>query len=380
MASILVIEDNEAVREEIAACLRFEGHDVREAATGRAGLALVAEQVPDVIVSDLMMPELDGHGTLAALRANPETATVPFVFLTARAEKTEVRRGMEEGADDYLTKPFSLDELRGAVRAALSKRVRAADHTDRQLSALREQMSQNLPHELRTPLACIMGYAEMLADGADAIPPADVATMARQILDAGLRINRIAENALLYMQLELLHRGRGERTSLSTARPAAWDALVRRIASHQALVLGREHDLELRLDAAPVFIEESYLERLTAELIDNAFKFSPAGSRVVVSTTASAAGVELRVTDAGGGIRSEQIGALTERIDFKRFTQTQEGVGLGLPIAQRIASLWGGSLRIDSHFGVGTTVAVILPATPASVGAVAPAGDPGTKP
>jgi len=124
MTKILVVEDNEDVREEIVDILRFEGYDVRDAENGRLGVELVKSWGPDLIVCDLMMPELDGYQTLEAVRAHPAAAITPFLCLTARGERRDMRKAMELGADDYLTKPFTAGELLAALRAALSKRTR----------------------------------------------------------------------------------------------------------------------------------------------------------------------------------------------------------------------------------------------------------------
>src|SRR4029077_10011243 len=99
MTKILVIEDNEGVREEIVEILRFEGYDVRDAENGRLGLQLVKQWPPDLVICDLMMPELDGYATLEAMRADPASAATPFLCLTARCERRDMRRAMELGAD-----------------------------------------------------------------------------------------------------------------------------------------------------------------------------------------------------------------------------------------------------------------------------------------
>lgn len=121
MTTILVIEDMDALREEIAEILSFEGFAVLTAANGRIGVELAEKHHPDLVVCDIAMPELDGYGTLSALRANPQTATTPFIFLTAKVSKADMRQGMDLGADDYLTKPFTAQELLAAIDARLKK-------------------------------------------------------------------------------------------------------------------------------------------------------------------------------------------------------------------------------------------------------------------
>jgi CRP-like cAMP-binding protein len=119
---ILIIEDNNDIRESTAEILELAGYEVKEANNGKAGIELVHQFKPDLILCDIMMPELDGYGVLYMLNKNPETAATPFIFLTAKAERIDLRKGMEMGADDYLTKPFDDIELLNAIESRLSKK------------------------------------------------------------------------------------------------------------------------------------------------------------------------------------------------------------------------------------------------------------------
>jgi len=121
MKTILLIEDNNEMRENIAEILELAGYKVLTSPNGKAGLDLANKQHPDLIICDIMMPELDGFGVLHILSKNPDTITIPFIFLTAKAEKTDFRKGMNLGADDYITKPFNDVELLDAVEMRLKK-------------------------------------------------------------------------------------------------------------------------------------------------------------------------------------------------------------------------------------------------------------------
>ncbi|MHC5676858.1 EAL domain-containing response regulator [Nostoc sp.] len=121
MLKILIIEDEEAVRENLLDMLEAEDFETLAAANGKIGLHLAISEVPDLIVCDLMMPELDGHGVLRALRQEPSTATIPFIFLTAKSAKCDFRQAMDMGADDYITKPFTRAELLSAIMNRLEK-------------------------------------------------------------------------------------------------------------------------------------------------------------------------------------------------------------------------------------------------------------------
>ncbi len=119
--TVLIIEDNNDIRETIVEILQFAGYIVYEAQNGKTGVDLATKHVPDIILCDIMMPELDGYGVLYMLSKNPETANISFIFLTAKAERPDFRKGMELGADDYLTKPFDDMELLNAIDARFRK-------------------------------------------------------------------------------------------------------------------------------------------------------------------------------------------------------------------------------------------------------------------
>jgi CheY-like chemotaxis protein len=119
MRSILVIEDEPQMLRNMLTILELEGYDARGAENGAKGLAAVRAQPPGLIFCDIMMPEVDGYGVLQALRADPSTASIPFLFLTARGEKADVQAGLALGAEGYLTKPVVLNDLLSAVRQHL---------------------------------------------------------------------------------------------------------------------------------------------------------------------------------------------------------------------------------------------------------------------
>lgn len=121
MKKILLIEDNRDMRENTAEILQLANYEVLSAANGKEGVELAQQQKPDLIVCDIMMPVLDGYGVLHMLSKNDETAAIPFVFLTAKAERSDLRKGMEMGADDYLTKPFDDIELLNAIESRIRK-------------------------------------------------------------------------------------------------------------------------------------------------------------------------------------------------------------------------------------------------------------------
>ncbi len=154
MKTVLLIEDNEDIRENMSEILEMSGYKVFTAPNGKDGVALAVEHKPDVIVCDIMMPVLDGYGVIHMLQKNESTRDIPFIFLTAKAERAEIRKGMELGADDYITKPFTGTELLSAIETRLLK----ADLVNRKIAAGLEGYND---------LVITVGGAEALKNFAD---------------------------------------------------------------------------------------------------------------------------------------------------------------------------------------------------------------------
>jgi diguanylate cyclase (GGDEF)-like protein len=152
MTTILVIEDVEALREEIMETLSYEGFDALGAENGLVGVQMSKTYVPDLIICDIAMPELDGYGTLVALRQEPKTSMIPFIFLTAMTEKVDMRQAMQLGADDYLTKPFTSGELLGAIASRLQKYNLVKDHYHDEIKVVGERFEYLSHHDGLTKL------------------------------------------------------------------------------------------------------------------------------------------------------------------------------------------------------------------------------------
>ena len=136
--TILIIEDNTDIRESTAEILELAGYHTITAENGKLGVELAQKQLPALIICDIMMPELDGYGVLYLLSKQPETAVIPFIFLTAKTERIDMRKGMEMGADDYLTKPFDDMELLNAIEGRLAKQQKHQEFYSQGLSKLED--------------------------------------------------------------------------------------------------------------------------------------------------------------------------------------------------------------------------------------------------
>ena len=361
MKRILVIDDEPLLRETVRLALVGKGFDVIEAENGTLGIEKARQQLPDLILCDVNMEKLDGYLTLSALRNEPTTSAIPFILMTGMADNAGMRHGMELGADDYLPKPFKIEELYAAVEARLNKAEALRREAEKKLSDLRANISMMLPHELRTPLNGILAFGEMLAADAATLPAKEVAEMGQVIRDSGKRLERLIENFLIYAQIELLGADTLKVNALRQQQTRAPAKLIQEHAVGQARVADRANDLVLDLADHPVRISEDYLARIVDELVQNAFRFSDPGKRVSVTLSGLPNGVVLSVTDQGRGFSTEHITKVGAYMQFERQIQEQQGLGLGLVIARRLAELHGGTLSIQSERGTRTTVAVELP-------------------
>jgi CRP-like cAMP-binding protein/CheY-like chemotaxis protein len=140
---VLIIEDNNDIRDNVVEILGLANYEVFEAQNGKVGVDLAIKNLPDIILCDIMMPELDGYGVLYMLNKNPETATIPFIFLTAKAERLDLRKGMEMGADDYLTKPFDDMDLLNAIETRLKKKEQQQNYYSNSLDRLSTLIAKN---------------------------------------------------------------------------------------------------------------------------------------------------------------------------------------------------------------------------------------------
>jgi signal transduction histidine kinase len=363
MSKILVIDDESWLREMIRLALAQHGFDVVEAGDTAEGIAAARGEMPDLILCDVNMDKAGaGYALLSKLREDPATAAIPFILMTGLADAAGMRQGMALGADDYLPKPFKIDELYAAVDARLRKVKTVREEAERKLSHLRNQISFVLPHEMRTPLNGIISNAELLATSEEMpLPTSEIAIMGREISQSGQRLERLIENFLAYAQIQLLA---SDEQGVSELRDARFDCpgeLARRTASDIGSRMERTADLTVEAADAPVAIAEEYFKKIVTELVQNAFKFSDPGSPVRVQFTTNGGDAEFSVRDAGRGFSTEQINRIGAYVQFERKMQDVEGLGLGLTIAKKLVELHGGSLAVESGQGNGSKVTVRIP-------------------
>ncbi len=353
---ILIIEDDHTLRTEISAILTLENFEVKDAPNGEIGLKMLDDFQPDLILCDIMMPVMDGTEVLEKLRNSESNLLTQFVYITALAEKENIRMGMENGADDYLVKPFTREELLRSVNTRLGKASYMDQKVESELNDLREKILSSVPHEMRTPLHAIIGFSQIINEEANRMKLSRIGDLASYIHDSGQQLLKLTNRYNKYVEA----RASVRNEAVPEINPSSIH-FIYEIAKGIAAGFDRGNDLHISLEQAVLQISEEKLKTVISELVENAFKFSISGSPINILGEITGQVYEITITDAGRGmdhLSLKKIGAFQQ---FERKRYEQQGSGLGLITAHLIIELASGHLEIDSTSGEGTVVNIKLP-------------------
>jgi two-component system sensor histidine kinase/response regulator len=410
---ILVVDDSATQAERLRLLLTREGYQVEKAPTGKEGLRKAVAVPPDLIVSDVTMPEMDGFEFCRAMKASPATRGVPFILLTARSSPADIITGLECGADNFIPKPYQdtyllerirrvFEQLEHRKRDRLDMEVvltvggrKITVTADRQqiielLFATFEEVSRQhdeltranrelhlaraeadranrakteflhrVSHQLRTPLNAILGFTQLLHT---MDLPADDQHFVRLIVSAGQH--------LLELIRDLLDLGRVEEGQLAlTLEPVPTrDVLQETAELIQPLAADRGITVQVEL-ATPspyVLADRQRLKQVLINLTSNAIKYNQKAGHVTLDCRNGRPGrARLEVTDTGPGILPEHLGRLFapyDRVGAEK-THDVEGAGLGLALSKGLVTAMGGDIGVHSQVGTGSTFWVELPLT-----------------
>jgi len=375
---VVLADDNGDMRAYVQRLLEEDGYRVTAVADGAAALRALEERRPDLLLADVMMPELDGFELLEAVRTNPALADIPVVLVSARAGRESKIAGLESGADDYLVKPFAGAELRARVAAAIRiarlRRTVAARERTLRLDAeravrLKDEFLATLSHELRTPLNAIAGWTHLLRQ-----MPGDVEKVRQgiEVIDRNTRLQAQLISDLLDMNRIMTGKMRLEREAVEL--PAILLAAAESLAPAAE---ARGVHVETAFDgfAGTVLGDAARIQQIVWNLLSNAIKFTPGGGHVRLALARAGERAVIVVSDTGQGIRPEHLPRI-----FQRFWQADSGttrhyggLGIGLALVRQLTELHGGHVRAASDGeGRGATFHVELPLAPAGSAGDAP--------
>jgi signal transduction histidine kinase len=363
---ILVVEDNPDMRQYLGHVLSRD-YEVDTVADGAAALKSAVASPPDLVLSDVLMPGMDGLALVRALRSDPRTQSLPAILLTARAGEDAALEGLGSGADDYIVKPFSSRELRARIRThlELARMRRAAAE-----SAMKDTFIGIASHELRTPLMTMKLQLELLAREAKesvTSPGGRLEVLRRSIVRMEGLVDELLTVSALKSGTLALQR---EREDLV--------AICRSAAEEQMLIAQRRVSLELPTQPTFALVDAHRVRQVVSNLLSNALKYSPPDRPVALLLRRTEADAIIAVRDEGPGIPADALPHLFDRfyrvpgIEVRSGSRT--GLGLGLFLSAAIVSRHGGHIDVDTQPGRGSTFSVRLPlSAPAPT---TPAGPP----
>ncbi len=377
-ARVLLVDDNADMRDYLRRLLS-QHWQVETAANGAIALDLIQQKLPDLVLTDVMMPEVDGFQLLNALRADAQTKSIPIILLSARAGEEATIEGLEAGADDYLIKPFSARELITRVNTNLQM---ARLRQERSANRLKDEFLATVTHELNAPLAAILAWARLLQT-----KPFDRTMMLRALET----IERNASNQAKLIEdlLDISSILSGKRdlnpqpvdlVSIvdevlnSWYRKAEEKAIALKYAIEESRTDARKRassrvKLNTRYSNFIVNGERKRLRQIFANILSNAIKFTPEGGRIAIQLSverheAAPKYARIQIKDTGCGISADFLPYVFDcfRQEEVPSRHTPGGVGIGLAIARHLVELHGGRIEAASDGeGRGATFTVRLP-------------------
>jgi signal transduction histidine kinase len=364
---VLVVDDISKNLQVVGSMLRNAGYHVMPATSGAQALERAQAQLPDLILLDLMMPEMDGLEVCRRLKADPTTRAIPVIFLTASNEMEHLVNGFSAGAVDYVTKPFNAPELLARVRTHLE--LQYARALLRDMNEEKNEFMGMAAHDLRNPLSAVQGFSEIIMEELQVLrqgPAPDPEASYREIEQCGQRIG-LATARMMEMVQNLLDANRIERGEMKlNLEPTDLGVLVSSVLEHQRpRASAKQQAVHFEPVATPVqvLVDRLVMVQVVENLVSNAIKYSPLAKSIWVRLSQANTALRLEVRDEGPGLSVEDQKKLFGK--FARLTAKPTGgehsTGLGLSIVKRVVEAMNGRVWCESQLGCGATFLVEVP-------------------
>ena len=340
MKKILVIEDEQDIRDSIQEIVEMAGYAVTPIANGAAGIKALMHNPFDLIICDIMMPEMDGFSLLTTLKKDP-TFVTPFIFLTAKVQSNDLRTGMNLGADDYLHKPFKSKDLLSAIETRLSKHEKLNQLQSQKAAMLEKTIELMVGHEFKTPMNGIINFNTLIAENAISINNEKLKSLCSYLhISAERLINTYDKINTYYTLQKALHLN--EIPDLGEPDPHHIIDVIKTVM----LKYDRVKDLDYTEPKPPLFFSK-LIHTAAKELIENACKFSEKGTPIVVRIFEDTTGSNISVANTTRHTTAEALNQYRLFEQHHRDVAEQQGLGIGLAITKLIASIYKGSIVFD---------------------------------
>lgn len=368
MTKILLIEDEMVMREEILEWLKLEGYEAFGAEDGMKGIDAAFRHLPDLIISDIMMPHLDGYGVLLEVHANPATMSIPFIFLTAKAAHEDIRKGMDLGADDYVTKPFTRLELLHAIQTRLARKAAQDQAHQHSLEHLQQAMVQEhehrilkaklvsmFSHDFANSLTSILMTNSLMRSYSDRMDETRRTAHLNRIESSTRRLLQMLDDLLVVAQME---------TGNLTVEPELLNVahFIQRFQEDCQAIYADSHQIvfENHINNL-IWIDTRLLRLILANLVASATKKSPRGATIRVTVDCTETECQLAVQDQSTTISEADQLRLFDMMRRDADTSNISATGLELAIVKQAVELHGASIDFAFKPNLGTTVIVNIP-------------------
>jgi two-component system sensor histidine kinase/response regulator len=360
--SVLIVDDNPENLGVLGTIIAENGYTPGFAQNGAIALAAVKKKRPDLILLDVMMPDIDGFEVCRQLKQDPTFDDIPIIFLTAMADKEDVITGLELGAVDYVTKPFNNMELitrvnthleLKAAKEALSEKVDEL----KQANATKDKFFAIIAHDLINPFNALLAFSSILANKHTQMPEDERDSCIQGILQASNNNYNLLKN--------LLHWARSQIGKLEV-KPTLFDlrdSVGKNIEFHTEVSELKGVNIFSSIDSHWVFADKRMFDTVIRNLLSNAIKFTPEHGMVSISAKQKDDFVEISISDTGVGLKSEDVDKLF-RIDVNQTTvgtSKEKGTGLGLILCKEFVEKNGGTIGVESEEGKGSRFYVCIP-------------------
>jgi len=363
---ILVVDDEKKNRIFLKDVLEAKGYHVSEAEDGKQALHRAMNDPPDVILLDVMMPGMDGFEVCRRLKKDPKTASIPILMVTALSERSDRIKGIEAGANDFLSKPLDYHEAVLRVHNAVySKHLFDQLQEDferlKELESLRDNLTHMIIHDLRQPITVISGYFQLLQLHAGDSTTDSTTERKRDVFE---QISR-AVNVLMEMIESLLDVTRLEAGKMPlNLSHCDLNELVEEVVETLG-PLKDKHNVHIKSSDDPVsaFCDKDLIRRVIANLVGNAMKYTPKGGEVRITVESDKLQSRIAVSDTGAGIPKEYHDKIFDKFGQVKSRQagTKYSTGLGLTFCKLAVEAHGGEIGVESESGKGSTFWFLLP-------------------
>jgi two-component system sensor histidine kinase/response regulator len=369
--NILIVDDTPANLMLLAAMLKGDGYKIRPVPNGMLALQAVAKEKPDIILLDILMPEMTGYEVCDQLKANVDTCDIPVIFISALNDTNNVVKALSSGGVDYITKPFQAEEVKARVATHLkiqrqskelqqqSKELQIQRKELLELNATKDRFFSIIAHDLRSPFQGFLGLTQILEEELSTLTMTEIKEIAASLSVSANNHFRLLDNLLQWSQTQ---KGSVPFTpEVINLNSLVEDSITPLIESAKTKGIEIASAISNSLE---VFADKNMLQTVIRNLVSNALKFTNTGGKVNLLTKKNDdKRVEISVQDTGIGMLQEMVGNLF-RLDIntsRRGTHDEPSTGLGLLLCNEFIEKHGGKLRVESEVGKGSTFSFTLP-------------------